>query len=323
MRDVVKTKLDSFVENKNIVSSGFKFQNDALSVASSLVFTNAGIKPDVEKMKECRMILQSKTSVLSGFQGLIELALITKMSMQDNPQQYIDDVFHVFKMIRSSKITDYYEEIMAAMNVVEAGRMYDVTVVVEKYKEIMKRMKKEHPFITSNKDSTYVMMLALSEKDVDSIATEMEESYSYMKENFKAGANATQQISEVFTLYDTDVKTKCDKSIEIYNLLKNQGVKYGKIYEFASLAILANVSLDTNMLVEEIAEASNYLKDNNGFGNWGLGQSERHMFAAVAVAGIYDESINNIGNSVTNTVAIMVVAEMISNEMTANMLLFM
>ena len=47
------------------------------------------------------------------------------------------------------------------------------------------------------------------------------------------------------------------------------------------------------------------------------------MFAAVAVAGIYDESINNIGNSVTNTVAIMVVAEMISNEMTANMLLFM
>jgi ethanolamine utilization cobalamin adenosyltransferase len=319
MNEVLKTKLDTFVENKSIVSKSFKFQNDALSVAAAMVFTNAGRKPDVEKMKECRTILKGKTGALSGFRGMVELSLITKMSLQENPEQYIDDVLRVFKMIRSSKISDHYEEIMAAMSVVEMGHMNDVEAVVEKYEDIMGRMKKEHPLITSYDDSPFAMLLALSEKDVDSIITEMEECYRYMKKNFKAGWNATQGISEVFTLYDTDIKTKCDRAIEIYNLLKDHGVKYGKDHEFASLAILANVPMDTNVLVEEIVEASDYLKKNNGFGNWTLGQSERYMFAAVAVAGVYDEEVNDIGSSMTNTIATVVVAGEIDLSITASM----
>jgi hypothetical protein len=326
MNEVLKSKLDAFVENRNIISKGFKFESDQLSVAAALVFANAGVKADIDKMKECRTILKGKTKALSGFQGMVELILLSKMSLQEDPGLYFDDVLRVFEMIKSSKIVEHYEEIMAAVNVVDMGRVNDVDAIVAKYKDLMEKMKKEHPFLTGKDDSPFAILLAMSDKDVDSIITEMEECYNYMRENFKAGRNATQGISEVFTLYDSDVKTKCDKAIQAYDLLKERGAKYGKDHEFASLGILADVNYDLNNLVDEIIEAADYLKSNEGFGNWSLGTSERLMFAAVTTAGIYDEKANALGNSMANTIAVVVAEEIemlaITTTMNTNMLLF-
>ena len=54
MKDVLKNKLDTFAENRSTISKEFVFQNDELSTAAALVFTNAGKSPDIEKIKECR-----------------------------------------------------------------------------------------------------------------------------------------------------------------------------------------------------------------------------------------------------------------------------
>ena len=326
MKDVLKNKLDTFAENRSTISKEFVFQNDELSTAAALVFTNAGKSPDIEKIKECRKILQGKTGLLSGFQGMVELILISKMSLQANPENYIDDVLEVYNQLKSNKIVDYYEEIMASMTLVESGRFTERESVIAKYKEIIKRMKKEHPILTDHEDFSFVMLLALIEKDVDTIIVEIEECFDYMRKNFPAGQNAIQGISEVFTLYDTDVKTKCDKAIEIYNLLKERGVKYGRNHEFASLAILTNIDADTNVLIDEIAEASEYLKQKKGFGDWAIGSSERLMFAAMATAGTYDTTINDLGNAATNTIAVIVAEEiemmMMTTIMTTNMVVF-
>lgn len=319
MKDVLKNKLDTFAENRSIISKGFLLQNDELSTAAALVFTNAGRRPDVERIKECRKMVREKTSFLSGFQGMVELILISKMSLQANPENYIDDVLEVYNRLKSSKIVDYYEDIMASMTLVESGRFAERESVIAKYKDIIKRMKKEHPIITDHSDYSFVMLLALNEKNVDTIIAEMEECFSYMRHNFTAGKDAVQGISEVFTLYDTDVKTKCDKAIEIYNLLKERGAKYGRNHEFASLAILTNVDADTNVLIEEIVEASEYLKQKKGFGNWAIGSSERLMFAAVATAGTYDTEINNLGNAAANTIAVIVAEEIEMMMITAAM----
>ena len=325
MKDVLKNKLDTFAENRSIISKGFVLQRDELSTAAALVFTNAGRRPDIERIRECRKMLQDRTGLLSGFQGMVELILISKMSLQANPENYIDDVLAVYKQLRSNKLVEYYEEIMASMTLVESGRFAEKDSVIAKYKDIISRMKKEHPFITDHSDFSFVMLLALNEKDVDTIIAEMEECFRYMRENFHAGKDSVQGISEVFTLYDTDVKLKCDKAIEIYNLLKERGAKYGKNHEFASLAILANIDADKNALVEEIVEASDYLKQKKGFGNWSIGSSERLMFAAVATAGTYDTNINNLGNTAANTIAVIVAEEiemmMITTAMTTNMMI--
>ena len=64
------------------------------------------IRPDIERIKECRKMLQDRTGLLSGFQGMVELILISKMSLQANPENYIDDVLAVYKQLRSNKLVE-------------------------------------------------------------------------------------------------------------------------------------------------------------------------------------------------------------------------
>lgn len=310
MNAALKEKLDAFVENRKIITHEFKFNTDVISVGAALVFTNAGVTPNPEKMKQCRAIIKSKTKALSSFQGMMELMVLGKMSLQADPEAYLDEVLATFDMLKTGKHIEYYEEIISAMNIVNAGRFGDKEEVWAKCKDLYAAMKKEHPILTDKEDLPFVMMLALSDKKVDDIVKEIEECYDYMREHFKADKNAVQGISEVFALYDSDVKTKCDKAIRIYKLLKENGARYGKYQEFASLGVLANLDADENVLVSDIIEAADFLHNSVGFGNFSLGSSERLMFAAMATVGVYDAGMNEVGNATSSSIA-MAIAEQI------------
>ena len=103
---------------------------------------------------------------------------------------------------------------MASMTLVESGRFAEKDSVIAKYKDIISRMKKEHPIITDHSDFSFVMLLTLTEKDVDTIIAEMEECFRYMRENFHAGKDSVQGISEVFTLYDTMLRPSVTKQLK-------------------------------------------------------------------------------------------------------------
>lgn len=310
MQQAVKEKLDLFVDCRRLISREFKFQTDVLSVGAALVFVNAGVLPDIGKMKDCRKIIHAKTKALSGFQGMVELMLLGKMSLRDDPEKYLNEVLATYDLLKTSKVVENYEEIIAAVNIVDANRFDDREAVIGKYKSIYAGMKKEHPILTNTGDYPFVMMLALSDKGVDDIVKEIEECYTYMRENFKAGRDAVQGISEIFALYDTEVKTKCDRAIKIYDRIKEAGARYGKNHEFASLAVLADLDADESVLASEIIEASAYLQNNEGFGNFVLGSSERLMFAAMVTAGVYDEKVSRIGEPASNTIALAIAEEL-------------
>ena len=310
MHEKVQAKLERFVENRDIIRKASVFVEETMVIATALVFTDAGVTPNIDKIKECRQILKGKAGALSNYRGTIELIVTSKMSLQENPEKYIDDVMALEKKLKSSKVFDYSTEIMAAMLVVDAGRLDEADAIVEKYDAIMKLMKKEHPLLTDQNDMPFAMMLALSEKDTETVIKEMEECYDFMRKNFKAGKNSTQGISEVLTLYDTDVASKCSRAIEIYHVLEERGQKYGKEYEFASLGVLCNVDVDAKALADEIAEAAEFLFEKKGFGNWTIGPDARRMFAAMIVAGVYGEEGKNISNSaVADTIAVVVAEE--------------
>ena len=312
MNENIKAKCDLFVENRNLIHSNFKFDYDTTSVAAALIFTNADKTADIDKIKECRQILKKKASALSSYRNTIELILTSKMSLQEDPEKYIDNVIALTNKIRRSKLLDDSNEIIAAMNVIESGHLDEADAINEKYQEIMKRMRKEHPILTGSEDVPFAMMLALSDKGVDNIITEMEACYSYIKENFKTSKDAIQAMSEVLTLYDTGVDAKCKKTLDIYNSFKESGHKYGKYYEFASLGVLTNLNMDTSSLVSEIGEVAEYLHQHKGFGNWALGSETRLMFAAMMIAGIYCEDNGNLTGPTSGSTIAVIIAEAIA-----------
>jgi hypothetical protein len=173
-------------------------------------------------------------------------------------------------------------------------------------------MNKEHPILTSSEDIIFAVLLVMTGKSVDTIITEMEDCYDYLKKELKirVGANEIQGLGEIRALTDGNMREKSDRALRIYNAFGERGVKYGKSYnEFASLGALIDVDVETRVLVDEIIETADYLKESKKFGGWVMDKKQRLMFAAMLVGDAYNaESAIITGSAIGSTVS-MVIAE--------------
>ena len=315
MKDNIKNKVDLLVANKDKIEKEFRWGYSLMNIAAALVFTGAKKEVDIERLKECKSILKKNTGAFSSFQSDAEAVIVSKMALADNPEQYIRDVKAIYDILSKNNFFDNSYLIQGAICIYEAGRMYEAEMISVKYRELYKKMEKQHPFLTSSDDIVYAILLAMTDKDVDTIVKEIEECYTYLKKEVKlnVGNGEIHGLGEILALSDGCIKEKSDKVVKLYGTILNHGIKWGKEYnEFASLGTLIDISVDNNTLVDEIVEVSEYLKSSKGFGGWTLDNKQRLMFAAMLVGDSYSDNGTLMGSSaVTSTVA-MVIAEEIA-----------
>ena len=312
MKESIKNKVELLVANKEIIEKEFKWGYSLMNVAAALVFTGAKKEADIERLKECKRDLKKNTGTFSSFQSDSEAVIVSKMALADDPEQYIKDVKAIYDILNKKHTFDNSYLIQGAICIYEAGRMNEAEIIAEKYRELYKKMEKKHPFLTSSDDIVYVVLLAMTDKDVDTIFNEIEECYTYLKNEvkLKVGNDELQGLGEILALTDGDIKEKSDKVVKLYNTIIDHGIKWGKEYnEFGSLGTLIDIDVDNNTLVDEIVEVSEYLKSSKGFSGWTMDNKQRLMFSAMLVGDSYSENGALMGSSaVTSTVA-MVIAE--------------
>ncbi|MBR3142181.1 MAG: DUF4003 family protein [Clostridiales bacterium] len=316
MREELEKKLKLFVENKQKVEKVCAVEYDLNYMIASLILTGKNKEADVEQIKEAREILASKEGVFSSFRSNIEMAVITKMALSGNPEGYIDDVLEVHSKIVGKRIIDYYSFILAAMTIVDFGKKSDADRIIAKSWDILARMKKEHPILADENDITFTILLAMTDKDVDTIINEMEQCYTYIKKELKvkADTNSIQSLCELIIMSDGDLTEKCDRAAAIFSAFKEQGMQYGSYYEFASLGALIGLDIDKDELVSTVIEVAEEMKKNKGFGIFHTDTRTRLMFAAMLVAQditdnrsmLYDYTVNGV--VISNSIA-MIVAE--------------
>lgn len=316
MKEIVKNKVDLLISNRVSIEKRFKFSNSIMNIAASLIFTGAEREADIEKLKECKKIVTKGAGAFSALRATVEPILVCKMALSENPEQYFADVAEVYDKIKKSKIaSDNGYFVQAAISIVDAGRIAETEAIIDEYKTIFKRMNKEHPILTGSEDIIFAVLLAMTDKDVDTIIEEMEDCYKYLKKEvkLKVGANEIQGLAEVLTLTDGNMREKTDKVLAIYNAFLDKGVKYGTSYnEFSSLGALIDLDVDKDTLVDETIEVAEYLKENKGFGSWSINSKQRIMFAAMLVGDAYQKGTIESTTSVVNSSIVMAVAEQVA-----------
>ena len=173
MTETLRRKCELFSANHTAISKKFMFEKDVMSIAAGLIFTGADQEADIEKMSGCRKILSEHTSFFSEYREDVKLALLSEMSLSDEPEQYIDDVKKVYKKLHKRKLRDNSYMVLAAMLICGLGRQDDADEIVEKHNELMKQMDKLHPILTNSEDISYVILLSLSDRPIDSIISDM------------------------------------------------------------------------------------------------------------------------------------------------------
>ena len=306
MNSELMRKLELLASNKKAIDKGFYFEMGMSQVVAGLLFASDGKEADIERMKEARNILKKKAGVFSAFRDATELVILARMAMAPDMEKYIDDLISVFNVLMKGKVFEDSYMVLTAMIIVDRGRKEDAETIKATTDEIMRRMSKLHPILTSSEDLALAALLAMSGRDIDAVINDMEESFVYTKKTLKlrADANSIQALSQILALTEGDMKAKCDKVAELFAAFKEHGSKFGTYLEFPALGTLLDVEVPSEVLVQEIIDGADFLKQSKGFGGLSMDKKTRLMFAALLAGNAYSNGRNSSDAIATNNAII-------------------
>ena len=279
----MKTELmvleEKFIENRDIIKSAFPFESAYLYPACATVFLNAGKTADVGRLRECRALLKSKVNVFSNFRGASEIITVAMLAESEEPEKKLDNAIAAYKCLREHFSAGSFLPLAATL-IAKERTASEFPEVAADTRNIYKLMRKEHPLLTSDEDSVFAALIALSGQRASDMITEIERNYRILKEKFFS-ANAVQSLSHVLSLCPGSADEKCRKTIELFDTLKARKMRYGTEYELAILGVLAMLDKENDYIADRIEEVSLFLSSQKGYGFWGAGKRERLMHAAM------------------------------------------
>ena len=307
MTDAVRERCELLSKNRTAIRTGFLLEKELMSVAAGLIFTTAGKEADIAVMKSCRKTLNKNARLLSNLRDIVELALLSKMALAPSPEKYLDDFLAVYKKVQQGKLLENDFMVLSSILILDLQLQDECDEIISKANELTKRMKKDHPLLTSTDDASFIMFLAISNKSVDQILADLEEGYEYLTKTCKARVNPdpAYELCEVLAVSYGDMKEKCDKVMRIFNAMMKRDAEYGSGSAFSSLGAFIDVDAEPETVANEIIGAEECLKKMKGFGGMSMDRRTRVMFASLIVAGIYGRNLEAAGNSIiANTLAL-------------------
>lgn len=292
MRNTLLTLCENFIKNRDTIKATFGWENTELYPICAALFTDKRQKVDASKMTYCRDIFKSQVGLFSNFRGTIKLVMISMMAIDAEPEQKLKKALEAYAALKNYFFTSDYLP-LAAMIVSGLVRPDQYINVAERAKRIYKLMKDAHPFLTSSEDSVFAALLAISDLNDEQIVMETKCCYDFLKPEFFSG-NAVQSLSHVLALGEGKAEDKCRKTVALFNGLKEQGYRYGKNEELATLGVLAMLPTDTDSLINDIIEVDNYLSTQKGYGIFGIDKKQRLMHAGMLVSSDYIDNPNNL-----------------------------
>ena len=308
MNDPVKERCDLLISNRAQIAKKFTMDSNLMCITSGLFFASEGHSADTEKMSECRKLLRKETGHFSKLKSTAELAVLSKMLLSDDPEQYLKSVITVYDKVKTAGFCEKSYIVPVCLMIVDLAIQDELDDILNKAQDILKSLDKSHPVLTGSDDSSLAVLLALSYKDAETILTDIETGCTYLKKTYRLGvpADSVQELCEILAVTYGDIRSKCDTVARIYKAFRKKKSSFGKDREFAMLASLVDIDMNPETIADEIIEASEYLKKDDGFKDKQLTDKQRMMYAALLVAGVYGKHTGMMDNPViTGTLSIL------------------
>lgn len=317
MKAELQALCDSFIQNRDAVKTAFKWDSAYIYPVCANLFCAYGKTADAEELVRCKKIIESQTGVFSNFRGNIRPALAAMLALSDQPEEKMSRALENYSLLKQEFWGSEYLALVAFL----LTGLCDRSQLEEKAargKTIYKRMQKEHPFLTSSEDSVFAVLMAFSEKSDDELIDDMEACYTALKARFSIG-NEVQTVSHILALTNGNPDEKAGRVIDLYNALRDAGVKYGRYYELSTLAALSVTGVGIPELVQDIQEANDFLKTQKGYGGLlGLDSKTRAMHAALLVSDLYTNREQANTAAMTSTLVQIIAQEMAMCAITAS-----
>ena len=305
MKDSLKELCNQFIVARDIVQNTFKWDSSYIPPVCANLFCAQGITPDAGRLRRCRDLINQNTGIFSSFRGHVRVPLACMLSMEDDPEEKFSKALDVYRTLREQfSSSDYLA--LAAFLLTE----YDCSEErIARGRRIYRLMKNEHPFLTSSEDSIFAVMMAWSDQSDEDLIADMEACYRLLKTRFH-DSDCVQTMTHVLAMEKGDSNAKCEKVFTLYDAIERNNGKYGKRHEMATLAALAMLNLDPDVLAQDMMEVDAFLSRQKGYGFWGIGRKTRLMHAAMIVSDEYMPHDAVDTAALTGTIALIIAQQM-------------
>ena len=226
MNETLERRCELLVENQRAMCKSFMLEHALTNAVVAATFAEKDQQLDVDLIRNARKLLKERKGTFSEFRSYNELMVSAKMALSSDPEEYIEKTIEVYDRFQKGKLLGSSYRVLAAISIVDQGRYSDTDRIIDKTNALLKGMKKEHPFLTSDEDTCFAVLLAMTDKSVEDILPELEEAYQIVKKKFAFHDNAAYSLAQVITAYDGNVQEKCDKAIALFVAFKDKGAKY-------------------------------------------------------------------------------------------------
>ena len=280
MRDSLREVCEKFIQNRDNAHEAFKWNSSTYLIpVCAAMLTGSNERVNVYRLEECKSLLKSGVGVFSNFKGNAFPALVTQLALDENPQERLRKAVLMHDLLKQHFYGSAYLPLAAMVlsGMVAEGRFSEVA---ERAGRIYKKMKAEHPFLTSSEDCVYAGLMALSGLTDEQLIQEAENCYKLLKEEFY-DSNACQSLSHVLALCEGSAGSKCRAVFDLYHGLREKKYKYGTGYELATLGVLALLPQGKAAVMADLIEVDSYLSMQKGYGFFGLTKRQRLMHAGM------------------------------------------
>ena len=277
-----------FIETRDTIRAAFRLENEYVYPLCAQIFLAADRPVEAERLDRCKALVKGSTGPFSNFRGNIKLPLICMLAVWDgatglSSEERWDRAQRYYALLKE---TFFGSEFLAlgALLLTDAAKEEDMPALAARGKELYKRMRKEHPFLTGQEDSVFALLLAQSERSDDELVTDMEACYSRLNQRFPKG-NGAQTASHVLALSTADPEAKVDRLIQLFDTLRAAGCRYGRETQLPILAALSMGQGDVDSLSRELVEIDGLLAAQKGYrGVFSLDRKTRAMHAAMLLS---------------------------------------
>ncbi len=308
MRDELRNKCDLFAENYRITSKKYKWNYSTNNRLGALLYTMEGRTVDTEAVNRCKRIIKENAGLFSRFKDITYFSTAVLLSLKEEPERLFRTASDLYKSMKQEGFHSSAYLVLAALSIAMQTEAYDHRRVIAAAKSYYEAIKKAHRLLTGPSDYGYIALLAQSEKEVSTVTREIETCYSILMNDFTS-RNSVQSLSHILVFGAQDPTEKCRRVVDLYEALRNRGLKFGTRLELPVLGAAALLMESPKEAAKEIEEVNQYLKAKKGFGIW-LPKKERLIYAATLVSREYAGALNTtMEASLTNSMTGILLAQ--------------
>ena len=228
----------------------------------------------------CTAVLCSSVSIFSSLRNSADSLIYASMDA-DEKVGSVDKIIKNYQILRKDFSSSYYLPLVAYLLVDQSEE--EVVSFSSKMKELYKKERKNHPFLTGGEDYGSLALMIKFSSDLDKTYASYISCYNILKEKVKMPSNARQTTAMILALDDDSDEEKVNRFVEIYNALKNNKIRFGNFF-IPLLGISAIGKVNPDSYVERIKTISTPLKNQpelKGIFGCKLNKGTRNAYACL------------------------------------------